>query len=47
MFQPLTDFIQFDFVKYMLLSEVFAILLRIIILTCTGRLSSCFRSHHD
>ena len=47
MFQPLVDFIQFDFVKYMLLSEVFVGLMRIIKLTCTGRISSTLRGNHD
>ena len=45
MFQPLVDFIQFDFVKYMLISEVFVVLVRIIKLTCTGRISSSLVRH--
>ena len=47
MFQPLVDFIQFDFVQYMLISEVFVGLIRIIKLTCTGRISNSLRSSHD
>lgn len=47
MFQPLVDFIQFDFVQYMLMAEVVACLLRIIKLTATGRVAHCFKGSHD
>ena len=47
MFQPILDFIQFDFVKYMIMSEVLVGLFRIIKLTCTGRISHCLRGSHD
>lgn len=40
MFQPILDFIQFDFVKYMLMSEIFVCLIRIVKCTMTGRMSS-------
>lgn len=40
MFQPILDFIQFDFVKLMLMSEIFVCLIRIIKCTMTGRMSS-------
>ena len=47
MFQPIVDFIHFDFVQYMLMAEIFYCLVRIIVLTCTGRVSSHYRSKHD
>ena len=47
MFQPLLDFIQFDFVQYMLMSEILFCLIRIVKLTMTGRMSSMMRSKHD
>lgn len=40
MFQPILDFIQFDIVKLMLVSEIFYCLIRIIKCCMTGRMSS-------
>lgn len=40
MFQPILDFIQFDIVKLMLVSEVFVCLIKIIKTCMTGRMSS-------
>lgn len=40
MFQPILDFIQFDFVQYMLMSEILVCLIRIFKTCMTGRMSS-------